>query len=123
VYTKDQTQLRHSFLSYLLLRHSQLKISYSEKLLSPPISSPRESYAFFRSIWDKQLINVQEQAYILYLNNGNEVICWRCLNTGTGNQSLFDVKLALACGLACLATNIIIAHNQEVKQRRRSNGD
>ncbi len=54
---------------------------------------------------------MQEQAYILYLNTANEVISWRCLNTGTGNQSLFDVKLALACGLACLATRIIIAHN------------
>jgi DNA repair protein RadC len=93
------------------LKHSQLRVSYSNKIISTPISSSVDSYIFLKKIWDKKLISIQEQVYILYLNDCNEVICWRCLNTGTSCSTLFDIKLALACALNCLASNIIIAHN------------
>lgn len=54
---------------------------------------------------------MQEQVYILFLNGSNEVISWRCLNTGTCDKTIFDIKLALACALNCMANKIIIAHN------------
>jgi DNA repair protein RadC len=62
-------------------------------------------------IWDKALLNLQEQVYVIYLNGANEVICWRCLNTGTNCSTLFDIKLAIGLALTCQASNIIIAHN------------
>jgi len=54
---------------------------------------------------------MQEQVYILYLNLDNRVIGWWCLNTGTTNETLFDIKMAVACGLNCLASKAVIAHN------------
>lgn len=62
-------------------------------------------------VWDKGLLDLQEQVCIIFLNTGNEVITWRCLNTGTGVKTNFDLKLALACALSCMASKIIIAHN------------
>ena len=91
--------------------HSQLQVLYELKVQSPPICCSVDSYRFFMHVWDKQLINLQEQVYIIFLNTGNEVISWRCLNTGTGIKTDFDLKLALACALSCMATKIIIAHN------------
>jgi DNA repair protein RadC len=60
---------------------------------------------------DNSLINLQEQVYALYLNSNNEVIGWRCINTGNCGETLFDLKFTLSCALSCMASNIIIAHN------------
>ena len=74
-------------------------------------------------IWDKALINLQEQVYVLFLNNANQVISWSCLNTGTADETLFDVKLALGCCLACQASKMIIAHNHPSSRLNPSYGD
>lgn len=62
-------------------------------------------------IWDKQVIELQEQVYVLFLNGNNEVITWRNINTGTDNKSLFDMKIALCLALSCMASFMIVAHN------------
>lgn len=74
-------------------------------------------------IWDNSLINLQEQVYALFLNHANEVISWRCLNTGAGNGTMFDLRLALACSLGCMAAKIIIAHNHPSGHLKPSYGD
>lgn len=63
------------------------------------------------SIWDKQVIELQEQVYVVFLNGNNEVIAWRNINTGTDNKSLFDIKIALCLALNCMSSYMIIAHN------------
>jgi DNA repair protein RadC len=87
------------------------------------LQSSEDSYQFFLKIWDKSLMNLQEQVYVLYLNAANKVISWRCLNTGTGSKTLFDIKLAMACALNCMASKIIIAHNHPSGILRPSKGD
>jgi DNA repair protein RadC len=102
---------------------SQLRVVYKQVILSLPITSSGESFRVLRKIWDDELIEIQEQVYVLFLNNNNQVICYRCLHTGTTNQTLFDIKLALACALGCLAVKVIIAHNHPSGNLRPSPGD
>jgi DNA repair protein RadC len=102
---------------------SQLRLIYNQVILSTSVTSSKESYLFFRKIWDKDLISIQEQVYILFLNTNNQVISYRCLNTGTNNGTLFDIRLAMACALGCLAGKIIIAHNHPSGNLRPSAGD
>lgn len=119
---KDKRSYTINFLQ-LSLKHSQLRVSYSNKILSDPLTCSADIHSYFMLIWDKALINVQEQVYVLYLNDLNEVICWRCLNTGTGCSTLFDIRLAMALALNCLASNIIIAHNHPSGSLRPSEAD
>jgi DNA repair protein RadC len=93
------------------LKHTYLKFSYKVRILSPPIKCAEDTYAFLKKVWDLPLINLQEQFYVLFLNAASEVISWRCLSTGTYNETLYDVKLTLGCALGCQAIKIIIAHN------------
>lgn len=74
-------------------------------------------------VWDKQLINLQEQVYILFLNGANEVISWKCINTGTSDGTYFDLKMALACSIGCMASKIIIAHNHTSGGNKPSQAD
>lgn len=62
-------------------------------------------------IWDKKLLSLQEQVYVIFLNQSNQAICWHCFNTGNTSQCSFDIKLVLACALGCAASKIIVAHN------------
>jgi len=102
---------------------SQLRVVYNQLILSQPICSSRECLRFLHKIWDDDLVTIQEQVYVLFLNNNNQVISYRCLHTGTTSQTLFDVKLALACALNCLAKKIIIAHNHPSGNLKPSPGD
>lgn len=105
------------------MKNSQLRVFYSQKIQSGSLTNSDECHTFFAKIWDKSLINLQEQIYILYLNNLNQVIGWRCLNSGTDTESIFFIKFALACGLNCMASKIVIAHNHPSGQLNPSLDD
>ncbi len=62
-------------------------------------------------VWDKNLLRLQEQSYILYLNACNEIIEWKCLSTGTSSETCIDIKLTIGIALGVQASKIIIAHN------------
>lgn len=101
----------------------ELKITYNPNPLSKPIASSRDTVNILRRIWDINLLTIQEQVYVLFLNGNNQVICYRLLNTGTASNTLFDIKLAMACALGCLAGRVIIAHNHPSGKLMPSRGD
>jgi DNA repair protein RadC len=88
-----------------------LEVSYNPQILSEELTGAKSVYNFLMEVWDHALINLQEQVYAVYLNNKNQAIGWRCLNTGCTNKCDFDFKIALSIGLQCVAHKIIIAHN------------
>lgn len=107
-------EIKHSYVIcffYKALKRSKLRVNYTLCIHSAPLSCSEDTYAFFMRIWDKKMMNIKEQVYIAYLNGANQVLCWDCLNSGNCDGTLFDVKLAMASALTCLASKIIIAHN------------
>ena len=91
---------------------SEISVSYSPTFKRKfKITETKDAHKVLRKMWDTQLINVQEQFCVLFLNNLNEVIGFRCLSSGTLTASLVDLKILF--GLACksLSSGIIIAHN------------
>ena len=90
---------------------AQLTISFKPSVHPVKIMDKHDAESFLHSIWDSELINLQEQLYALYLNQKSEVICWRCLHTGTITSSEVDVRLLFGFALGCCAVAVIIAHN------------
>ena len=105
------------------VRFSQLQVTYHNEVLSTSLTKAADTYSFFKKIWDNGLICIQEQVYVLFLNARNEVISWRCANTGTGIETLFDIKFVLSCGLVTMAAKVIIAHNHPSGILHPSPGD
>jgi DNA repair protein RadC len=95
----------------LKFRPAQLRLHYRPPANAPVVDDALSSYEVFRSVWDRSLLSVQEQFYVLYLNHANELVSWRCLHTGTSTNMTIDIKLLLATALGCLAHNIVVAHN------------
>ena len=102
---------------------SELKLSYQKHILSPALSDSKDAYIFLKDVWDKDLIDIQEQVYIIFMNDANQVIAWRCINTGTINNTLFDIKIAVAAALISLATKVIVAHNHTSGDTQPSKSD
>ena len=93
------------------MRYTTLRVIYNPVTLSPPLRCSEDCHDFFMGVWDKGVIDVQEQLYVLFMNGNNQVITLKCFNTGNGTETMFDIKFVLACALGCLAVKIIIAHN------------
>ena len=50
------------------------------------IDSTLTAVKAFRSMWEEDLINFQEQFCVILLNKENEAIGFRCLHTASFNQ-------------------------------------
>lgn len=103
---------------------SEISVSYSptynKKIKVKGVESAEET---FRKMWDTQLMNIQEQFCVLFLNNCNEVVGFRCLSSGTLTSCTVDLKILF--GLACksLSRAIIIAHNHPSGNLKPSQSD
>jgi DNA repair protein RadC len=90
------------------------KISVSFKpgvKISMPIINQTDAYLFIASLWDHDLIHLQEQFMAVYLNTQLQVIGYRILNTGDMASCHVDVRLLVSLALHCMASSVIVAHN------------
>ena len=91
---------------------AELEVNYKPlQSTAVNICCSMDAYSVFKEMWDKSLINLQEQFCVLFMNNSNEVIAFRLISTGSLRESSIDLKLILSCALGCRASCIIIAHN------------
>lgn len=103
---------------------SEISVSYSPTYKRKiKITGTTVAHNALRKMWDVRLMNVQEQFCVLFLNNANEVVGFRCLSSGSLTASLVDLKILF--GLACksLSSGIIIGHNHPSGNCKPSPGD
>lgn len=91
---------------------AELSVSYDQnERTGVIITETNDLYEVFYEMWDKSLINVQEQLNVLYLNQIGEVIGFRNVSTGKINSASVDINLIIGIALNCRAVTIAIAHN------------
>lgn len=91
---------------------AELTISYKTKPNNLPIlTSPESVYKFIDEIWDKRIINMQEQFTAVFLNRANKVIGYRVISTGTMSKCIVDIRLLISLALITLADSVIVSHN------------
>jgi len=62
-------------------------------------------------VWDKKLLNVQEQFYILLTDRRNNIIGYEDISKGGISGTIADITLVGAIATKALAKGVIIAHN------------
>lgn len=91
---------------------AELKIHYNPKKRTGVfVSCSADAYKILREMWDNTLLNFQEQFCALFLNQSNEVIGFRVINTGKVAQTTVDINFVFSCAMLCRATTVIVAHN------------
>ncbi|WP_411898181.1 JAB domain-containing protein [Elizabethkingia occulta] len=89
----------------------EIKVSYKPAKHPVTINGSRMANEIFQQVWDRSLLHIQEQFYVLFLNQANEVLCWRLIGTGNGKSCIVDKKLLGAIVCKTLTQNVILAHN------------
>jgi len=103
---------------------AEVQVSYKPKHdPTVKISTAEDAYHVFRSMWDENLLNLQEQVCAIFLNRANEVIGFRCLHTGSATASQFDLKLLFTLCCKIMAQGIILCHNHPSGNPKASPAD
>lgn len=66
---------------------------------------------FLRAIWNRNLINEQEEVYAVFVDNQNTIITYKHLFKGGLTKCSFDNRILFKYALMCNATGVFIAHN------------
>jgi DNA repair protein RadC len=103
---------------------AELEVSYkNDEKISVSVDRAGLAYNVFLEMWDKSLINLQEQFCALFLNRAKEVIGFRLINTGSAKRSTIDINTLCGIALVCHAQEVIIAHNHPSGQLKPSHAD
>jgi DNA repair protein RadC len=103
---------------------AELQVSYKQKNRTGVlVKSTNMAYSVLRHMWDKSLINIQEQFCVLFLNHNLEVLGFRVISTGCLTSSIVDVNLILSCAMLSRSTGVIVAHNHPSGNLQYSKGD
>ena len=94
------------------LELAEVKVSYKSKQKNKvKILNSKDAFNILYSLYDKDLIEYQEQFFLLLLNRANKVLGWIKLSTGGTSGTIVDPKIVFALALQTNACSIILAHN------------
>lgn len=93
---------------------AEIQISYSNIIpieRRKKIRTSKDAYHLLIQIWDKNLLELQEEFKLVMLNNANDVIGIYPMSKGGTAGTVVDIKLIFAVALKCNTSGIILAHN------------
>jgi DNA repair protein RadC len=91
---------------------SEVIVSYkSKQKLKVKICKSRDAYEVFSALYDKDIIEYQEQFYLLLLNRANLVLGWIKLSQGGTSGTFVDPKIIFTLALKTNASSIVLCHN------------
>ena len=109
-----------------LITAAEITISFKpspESYESPIVKSTKEAMEQFLLFFDKDLIALQEEFAVMYLNQANRVLGIYRASKGGITGTVVDIRIILSVALKSLATSMIIAHNHPSGNLRPSNAD
>lgn len=77
----------------------------------------------FRSVWDLDNIELQEECKVMYLNRANRVLGIYSLSAGGTAVTIVDIKLVLVAALRLNASCFTICHSHPSGNTKPSNAD
>lgn len=103
---------------------AELKVSYKpKKRTGVIIDQSYDAYRVLKTMWDKDLLNIQEQFSCLFLNRKSEIIGYRLINTGKTSSCNVDFNLIITCSLISRSSSVIVCHNHPSGNCKPSHDD
>jgi DNA repair protein RadC len=87
------------------------------------VRTSKDSYDFFKQVWDEDTLEFCESSIVVYLNRANNTIGWMKVSQGGITGTVIDPKIVLAGALKCGAVAMIIAHNHPSGNLKPSQAD
>ncbi len=107
-------------------RVAEIEISYHPKVKPsqrPVIRTSGEIYRILYQLWNKNLLELQEEFKVLLLNRRNKILGVFNASAGGIAGTVADPKLILAAALRAGASLLVLAHNHPSGEARPSRAD
>jgi len=89
----------------------------------PKITTSEDAYKLLLKIFDRDFMNIKEEAAVLYLNRANRVIGAYRVSSGGITGTVVDPRLILSVALKTLSCGLILAHTHPSGDLRPSRAD
>lgn len=109
-----------------LLNVPEIELHYKSKVPAgdqPIVNHAQAAYDILISAWDKNKIELVEQAYVLLMNRGNACLGISHISTGGMHTCVVDPRIIFVTALKANASKIILAHNHPSGSPAPSKGD
>lgn len=107
-----------------LIQVAEISISYKPSDTQMPIvATSYDAYIELKEFFADDLISLQEQFVVMYLNQANKILGVYKLSKGGITGTVADVRLILATALKAAACSIILCHNHPSGNLKPSNAD
>lgn len=93
---------------------AEIKVSYSNTTPAAnrmSVESPEQAASIFKHHWNPDLIELQEEFKVMFLNHANKLLGIYDLSKGSSKGTVIDGKLLFAVALKANASKIILCHN------------
>ena len=91
---------------------AEVKVSYKSKQQNKvKILNSQDAYQILYRLYDNDIIEYQEQFFLLLLNRANAVLGWIKLSAGGTSGTVVDPKIVFTLALQTNACGIILSHN------------
>ena len=105
---------------------AEVRVQYRSKVADhsrPQLCSPEDAYRYLREIWNMDVIEIQEEFYVLLLNNSRKCLGWTKISMGGKTSTIVDPPQIIAIALLTNASSIIISHNHPSGKLKPSTAD
>ena len=94
------------------MKVSEIKVSYTTaNTTKVKVTNSNDVYQIAIKNWDVNLIELQEEMKVIFLNRANEVLGFYELSKGGTSGTVVDIKLILSVALKCNSHSIVLCHN------------
>ena len=91
---------------------AEIKVSYQRKQSeTPTIANSKSAFDVLYGLYDKSIIGLKEEFFILLLNRANRLLGWFKLSSGGTNGTVADPKIIFMLALKTNTSSIILCHN------------
>ena len=91
---------------------AEIKVSYKSKNQSRvKILGSQDAFNILYPLYDKEIIEYQEQFFLLLLNRANIVLGWIKLSSGGTSGTVVDPKMVFALALQTNSSAVLLSHN------------
>lgn len=87
------------------------------------ITTSRDSYEYFRAIFNEETLEICESFIVIYLNRANITCGYFRASQGGITGTVVDHRLIFKKALDCYATSMILAHNHPSGNLKPSDAD
>lgn len=103
----------------------EIKLRYKQKKMinQPRVVTSGEAHRVLMEFFNQEIVGIQEQFIVLYLNQCNDLIGFYCMSYGGLTGTVADIRIILAVGLKTACTQLIVAHNHPSGNLQPSHAD